>query len=63
MSTPIRAAEPEPAVGIDPERVLTLARDVLATEAAAIRALEGRLGSAFLAADRALFETRRRNTR
>ena len=29
MSTPIRAAEPVPAVGIDPERVLTLARDVL----------------------------------
>jgi arabinose-5-phosphate isomerase len=29
MSSPIRAAEPVPAVGIDPERVLTLARDVL----------------------------------
>ena len=60
MSTPIRAAEPVPAVGIDPERVLTLARDVLATEAAAIRALEGRLGPSFLAAARALFECRGR---
>jgi len=60
MSAPIRAAEPVPAVGIDPERVLTLARDVLATEAAAIVALEGRLGSAFLAAARALFDCRGR---
>ncbi len=60
MSAPIRAAEAVPAVGIDPERVLTLARDVLATEAAAIVALEGRLGSAFLAAARALFDCRGR---
>jgi len=60
MSAPIRAADPVPAVGIDAERVLTLARDVLATEAAAIVALEGRLGSAFLAAARALFECRGR---
>jgi arabinose-5-phosphate isomerase len=60
MSAPIRAAEPVPAVGIDPERVLTLARDVLATEAAAIIALESRLGSSFLAAARALFECRGR---
>ena len=49
-----------PAVGIDPERVLTLARDVLATEAAAIRALESRLGTSFLAAARALYECRGR---
>jgi arabinose-5-phosphate isomerase len=60
MSSPIRAAEPVPAVGIDPERVLTLARDVLATEAAAIRALESRLGTSFLAAARALYECRGR---
>jgi arabinose-5-phosphate isomerase len=60
MSSPIRAAEPVPAVGIDPERVLTLARDVLATEAAAIRALESRLGASFLAAARALYECRGR---
>src|SRR6202051_4242278 len=60
MSSPIRAAEPVPAIGIEPERVLKLARDVLATEAAAIRALEGRLGAAFLAAARALFECRGR---
>ncbi len=49
-----------PAVGIDPERVLTLARDVLATEAAAIVALEGRLGSSFLAAARALYDCKGR---
>src|SRR3984893_10247135 len=60
MSAPIRAAEPVPAVGIEPERVLKLARDVLATEAAAIRALEALLGAAFLAAARALFECRGR---
>src|SRR5256885_4281374 len=60
MSARIRAAEPVPAVGIEPERVLKLARDVLATEAAAIRALEARLGAAFLAAARALFECRGR---
>ena len=40
---------------IDPQRALALGRDVLATEAAAIRALEGRLGGAFLAAARVLF--------
>jgi arabinose-5-phosphate isomerase len=60
MSAPIRAADPVPAVGIDPERVLKLAGDVLATEAAAIVALQGRLGAAFLAAARALFECRGR---
>ncbi len=41
--------------GIDPQRALALGRDVLATEAAAIRALEDRLGGAFLAAARVLF--------
>jgi len=56
MSAPIRAAEPVPAVGIVPERVLSLAREVLATEAAAIKALEARLGASFLAAARALYE-------
>jgi arabinose-5-phosphate isomerase len=42
--------------GLDPERALALGRDVLRTEAEAIRALEGRLGAAFLAAARALLE-------
>ncbi len=46
--------------GIDPQRALALGRDVLATEAAAIRALESRLGGAFLAAARALFDCRGR---
>jgi arabinose-5-phosphate isomerase len=46
--------------GIDPQRALALGRDVLATEAAAIRALEGRLGGAFLAAARVLFGCRGR---
>jgi arabinose-5-phosphate isomerase len=40
--------------GIESQRALALARDVLATEAAAIRALEARLGGAFLAAARVL---------
>jgi arabinose-5-phosphate isomerase len=56
MSAPIRAAEPVPAVGIVPDRALALAREVLATEAAAIRALEARLGASFLAAARVLYE-------
>jgi arabinose-5-phosphate isomerase len=46
--------------GIDAQRALALGRDVLATEAAAIRALEGRLGAAFLAAAGALFGCRGR---
>lgn len=46
--------------GIDPQRALALGRDVLATEAAAIRALESRLGGAFLAAARVLFDCRGR---
>jgi arabinose-5-phosphate isomerase len=46
--------------GIDPQRALALGRDVLATEAAAIRALEARLGGAFLAAARVLFGCRGR---
>ena len=45
---------------IDPQRALALGRRVLATEAAAISALEGRLGGAFLAAARALFACRGR---
>ena len=35
---------------VDPARALTLARDVLATEAAAITALSARLGAPFVAA-------------
>jgi len=58
MSAPIR--EPARASGINPERALALGRDVLATEARAIRALEGRLGAPFLAAARALFNCRGR---
>ena len=46
--------------GLDPERALALGRDVLATEADAIRALLTRLGSSFLAAARALLECRGR---
>lgn len=46
--------------GVDPKRALALGRDVLATEAAAISALSNRLGAAFLAAARALFECRGR---
>ena len=58
------SAEPvqsfSPARDIDPPRALALGRRVLATEAAAISALEGRLGGAFLAAARALFACRGR---
>ena len=46
--------------GVDPRRALALARDVLATEAAAITALSARLGAPFLAAARTLFECRGR---
>jgi arabinose-5-phosphate isomerase len=49
------AATVATAPGIDPQRALALGRDVLATEAAAILALERRLGGAFLAAARMLF--------
>lgn len=45
---------------IDAKRALALGRDVLATEAAAIRALEARLGDAFIAAAQAIFECRGR---
>jgi arabinose-5-phosphate isomerase len=48
------------AQGVEPKRALALGRDVLATEAAAIRALSDRLGAAFLAAVRALFDCRGR---
>ena len=48
------------APGVDPQRALALARDVLTTEAAAILALEQRLGGAFLAAARVLFGCRGR---
>ena len=41
---------PPSRVGVDPARVLSLARDVLATEANAIAALAARLGDAFVAA-------------
>jgi arabinose-5-phosphate isomerase len=46
--------------GIDPQRALALGREVLATEAAAIRSLEGRLGATFIAAARVLYGCRGR---
>ena len=46
--------------GLVPERALALGRDVLRTEAEAIRALEGRLGAPLLAAARALLDCRGR---
>src|SRR5207302_3161482 len=54
------ASAPAAAAGIVPERALARAREVLATEAAAIHALEARLGNAFLAAARTLFDCRGR---
>ncbi len=44
----------------DAERILSLARSVLAIESQAVRALENRLGDAFLAAHRLMLETRGR---
>src|SRR6202790_2536397 len=60
MPAPIRASAPAVTAGIDSKRALALAREVLATEAAAIRALEARLGDSFISAARALFECRGR---
>jgi arabinose-5-phosphate isomerase len=60
MFAPIRKPVDKPPVGVDPERAIELARDVLATEAGAILALQSRLGSSFLAAARALFDCRGR---
>jgi arabinose-5-phosphate isomerase len=48
-TVPLTASTPH---RLDTQRALALARDVLATEAAAIHALESRLGGAFLAAVR-----------
>ncbi|MDQ2963291.1 MAG: KpsF/GutQ family sugar-phosphate isomerase [Pseudomonadota bacterium] len=59
MSATIVAAPPT-ARGVEPKRALSLARDVLTTEAAAISALSARLGAPFLAAVRTLFECRGR---
>ena len=59
MSDTIAAAPPKTR-GVERARALALGRDVLATEAAAIRALSDRLGSAFLAAARALLDCRGR---
>src|SRR5690242_3909451 len=53
-------AAPASARGVEPKRALALGRDVLATEAAAIGALSDRLGAAFLAAVRTLFDCRGR---
>jgi arabinose-5-phosphate isomerase len=43
-------AAPERRAGVDPARALALAREVLATEAAAIESLAARLGDSFVAA-------------
>src|SRR5438105_7920301 len=59
MSATIVATAPM-ARGVESKRALSLGRDVLATEAAAIRALSERLGAAFLAAARTLFDCRGR---
>jgi arabinose-5-phosphate isomerase len=59
MSATIVAAAPT-VRGLDPERALALGRDVLATEADAIRALQARLGTPFLSAARALLDCRGR---
>jgi arabinose-5-phosphate isomerase len=59
MSATIVASLPT-ARGVEAKRALALGRDVLATEAAAIGALSNRLGAAFLAAARTLFECRGR---
>ena len=59
MSATIVASAPT-VRGLDPERALALGRDVLATEAAAIRALHERLGASFLAAVGALLDCRGR---
>ena len=59
MSATIVASAPT-VRGFDPERALALGRSVLATEADAIRALQGRLGAPFLAAARTLLDCRGR---
>src|SRR5262244_3737324 len=59
MSATIVAAAPT-VRGLDPERALALGRNVLATEADAIRALQARLGIPFLSAARALLDCRGR---
>src|SRR5438552_5609654 len=60
MPAPSRSPVPPAAVGINSERALALAREVLATEAAAIRAIETRLGDSFVDAARVLLECRGR---
>src|SRR5437762_2920567 len=59
MSATIVATAPM-ARGVESKRALSLGRDVLATEAAAISALSERLGAPFLAAARTLFDCRGR---
>jgi len=59
MSLNVVEAAPNVRV-LDPERALALGRDVLATEAEAIRALQARLGAPFLAAARTLLDCRGR---
>jgi arabinose-5-phosphate isomerase len=63
MPTPIRANAPTATAvvaDIDAGRALALGRSVLATEAAAIDALQQRLGAAFVAAADAIYNCRGR---
>ncbi len=60
MPSPSRSPAPHAGGEVDSERALALAREVLATEAAAIRAIEARLGNSFIDAARALLECRGR---
>ncbi|HET9762925.1 MAG TPA: KpsF/GutQ family sugar-phosphate isomerase [Casimicrobiaceae bacterium] len=53
-------AAPPGARGVEPKRALALGRDVLATEAAALRSVAERLDAAFIAAVRMLFDCRGR---
>jgi arabinose-5-phosphate isomerase len=57
---PAGARAPQPAPRDGPARAIAVARDVLRTEADAIRALEGRLGAPFVAAVELLFACRGR---
>ena len=60
MPSPSRSPAPHAGGEVDSERALALAREVLATEAAAIRAIAARLGNSFIDAARALLECRGR---
>jgi arabinose-5-phosphate isomerase len=56
----IAPAAPERRAGVDAERALALAREVLATEASAIESIAARIGDSFVAAVRMMLECRGR---